>query len=152
MNDAEKNRREIREGLLKKFTERVARALAARDCAQVGKEIPEEDHELWGVWNGGAEAAVTAMLPELEAFFEYDTTINWMTTCTGCARILDSAYQETMRRELGELTLKEIAEWAHTSRHGHAAGEVLNILEKGEKRQERTLRGEGREPVAGGTD
>lgn len=152
MDDAQKNQQEIREGLLKKFTERVARALAERDCAQVGKDVPEDDHELWDVWNGGAEAAVTAMLPELEAFFEYENTINWMTTCSSCARILDSAYRETMRRELGELTLKEITEWAHTTRHGHAAGEVENILKNGKKRREKTMKGASDEAVAGSQD
>lgn len=33
---------------------------------------------------------------------EFDHIINWHTTCASCARILDSAYQETMRAEKAE--------------------------------------------------
>lgn len=138
---------EFKEAVLKKLTDRVAQALAARDCAQVGKEVPADDHELWSVWNSSAEAVIDALRPELEAFYGYDKTINWMTTCTSCARVLDSSYAETVRRELAELTLQEISEWAHNTRHGQAAGEVVKILENGEKRQ-----GDSSEAVASPAD
>lgn len=125
---------EVKETVLRKLTDRAAQALAARDCAQVGKEVPADDHELWAVWNSSAEAVIESLRPELEAFYAYDKTINWMTACTACAKVLDSSYTETTRREMAELTLQEIAEWAHSTRHGHAAGEVVKILKKGEKR------------------
>lgn len=36
---------------------------------------------------------------------EFDHIINWHTTCASCARILDSAYQETVRAEKAEAAL-----------------------------------------------
>lgn len=33
---------------------------------------------------------------------EYENTVTWMTTCTGCARVLDSCIQETERAERAE--------------------------------------------------
>ena len=138
---------EVKEAVLRKLKDRVAQALAARDCAQVGKEVPADDHELWAVWNSSAEAVIESLRPELEAFYEYDKTINWMTTCTACAKVLDSSYTETTRREMAELTLQEISEWAHNTRHGQAAGEVVKILKKGEKRQ-----GDSSEAVASPAD
>jgi hypothetical protein len=42
-------------------------------------------------------------LEELRAkVAEFDHIINWHTTCASCARILDSAYQETVRAEKAE--------------------------------------------------
>lgn len=142
----------INEAVLEKFTERIAQALAVRDCEQAVMDVPDKDHKLWSVWNDGARAVVEELKKELTSLFEYENTINWMTTCKGCAQVLDSSYQETVRRELSELTLKEISDWAHTTRHGHAAGEVLNILAKGKKRQEKTMKGESDETVAGPQD
>ncbi|MEU1122152.1 hypothetical protein ABZ371_00830 [Streptomyces sp. NPDC005899] len=47
--------------------------------------------------------ALAGMVGELEAkVTEYEHTINWHTTCTSCARILDSAYAETVRAETAE--------------------------------------------------
>lgn len=143
MNDADKNRQEIQAAIKRKFTERITQALAKRDCAQAGMTMPEKDHELWNAWNGGAKAVVEELDRELSALLDYESTINWMTTCTSCAVTLESSYRETVRRELVELTLKEVAEWAHATRHGNAAGEVLNILKKGERRRDKELKGEG---------
>lgn len=47
---------------------------------------------------------------------EFDHIINWHTTCASCTRILDSAYQETMRAEGAEQQRDRLA---------HALGEVL---------------------------
>lgn len=39
---------------------------------------------------------------------EFDHIINWHTTCASCARILDSAYAETVRAEKAEATLARV--------------------------------------------
>jgi hypothetical protein len=50
-----------------------------------------------------------ALLAELgRRVYEYENTITWNTDCTSCARVLDSAYAETMRREAAEAKLAEI--------------------------------------------
>ncbi|SOD80079.1 hypothetical protein SAMN06272781_6857 [Streptomyces sp. 1222.2] len=39
---------------------------------------------------------------------EYEHTINWHTTCTGCARILDSCIRDTERAERAEAALERV--------------------------------------------
>jgi hypothetical protein len=150
MEDTEKEHPEITG--LENITGRIAHALALRDCAQTGMALPEKDHELWGVWNDSARVVTEELNPELMAFLEYEHTIRWMTTCHGCAGMLESSYHETVRRELNELTLKEISEWAHSTRHSHVAGEVMKILEDGQCRQDNNQKGEKSEIVAGKPD
>lgn len=41
-----------------------------------------------------ADAVLAELKRELDALAEYENTINWSTTCTSCARVLDSAYAE----------------------------------------------------------
>lgn len=48
--------------------------------------------------------------PQLAAWAEYESVINWHTTCTSCARILDSAYKETVRAEKAEQALEQYEE------------------------------------------
>jgi hypothetical protein len=60
---------------------------------------------------------------------EFDHIINWHTTCASCARILDSAYQETMRAEKAEVALREVlgafeAYWARASYCGPSESAV----------------------------
>ena len=44
-----------------------------------------------------------ALLAELgRRLGEYEDAITWNTTCISCARVLDSAYAETVRREQAE--------------------------------------------------
>lgn len=43
---------------------------------------------------------------ELAALVEYENAINWMTTCTGCARVLDSCIRETERAERAEAAIE----------------------------------------------
>jgi hypothetical protein len=57
-----------------------------------------------------ADAALELLKPELSAFAEYESAINWHTTCTSCARILDSAYKETVRAEKAEQALEQYEE------------------------------------------
>lgn len=152
MEESEKLYQELIESFLVRFTERIAQALAARDCAQADMAVPEKDHALWEAWNSGAQAVVEEMKRELMAFIDYEHTINWMTTCLACAKVLDSAYRETVRRELAEVTLKEVSEWAYTTCRVLAAGEVTEILEKGTYRQEKIMKGETDGSVADNTD
>jgi hypothetical protein len=50
-----------------------------------------------------------ALLAELgRRLYEYENTITWNTSCTSCARTLDSAYAETVRREQAEAKLAAI--------------------------------------------
>lgn len=44
----------------------------------------------------------------IDRLAEYENTINWMTTCTGCARVLDSCIRETERAERAEAALARI--------------------------------------------
>jgi hypothetical protein len=91
--------------------QRVALAIHRYDNhhALSGNDIPSDHHR------GEAAAALAELKPELERLAEYEHTINWMTTCTGCARVLDSAYAETMRAEKAEAALArveaKVAEW-----------------------------------------
>lgn len=45
----------------------------------------------------------------LDRLAEYENTINWMTSCTSCARILDSCIRETERANEAERRLRNIA-------------------------------------------
>jgi hypothetical protein len=44
----------------------------------------------------------------IDRLAEYENTINWMTTCTGCARVLDSCIRETERAEQAEAEVKRL--------------------------------------------
>ena len=57
-----------------------------------------------------ADTALTALKRELNALAEYENTINWMTTCTSCARVLDSSIRETERAERAEAELARLHE------------------------------------------
>lgn len=39
---------------------------------------------------------------------EYENAVNWHTTCTSCARILDSCYAETVRAEKAEAAVDRV--------------------------------------------
>ncbi len=47
---------------------------------------------------------------------EYENTITWNTTCKACARTLDSAYAETVRREQAEAVLARVRALAQQAR------------------------------------
>lgn len=49
---------------------------------------------------------------------EIDHIINWHTTCASCARILDSAYAETVRAEKAEAAVKRVRNLAARIRQG----------------------------------
>jgi hypothetical protein len=55
-----------------------------------------------------ADAVLAALQPELDRLAEYENTINWMTTCTSCARVLDSSIRETERAERAEAAVARV--------------------------------------------
>lgn len=57
-----------------------------------------------------AEAVLRILAPQLIAWAEYENAINWHTDCLNCARVLDSAYQETCRAEKAEKELEAYEE------------------------------------------
>lgn len=76
-----------------------------------------------------------ALLAELgRRIGEYENAIDWHTTCTSCAAVMDSAYAETMRREAAEAKLAALA--AHCRGHlelsgsccPHLAQEILAVI------------------------
>jgi hypothetical protein len=61
----------------------------------------------------GLTADEQARLREgLDRLAEYENTINWMTTCTGCARVLDSCIRETQRAERAEAAADRVRDLA----------------------------------------
>lgn len=87
---------------------RIAHAIHRYDNHHVlsGNDIPSEHHY------GEADFVLAELRTELAALAEYENTINWMTTCTGCARVLDSCIRETERAERAEAALARIARLA----------------------------------------
>lgn len=60
---------------------------------------------------GPLTADETARLREgIAMLAEYENTINWHTTCTSCARVLDSSISETERAEKAEAALARVRE------------------------------------------
>lgn len=88
----------------KPLRQRVAAAIHRYDNhhALSGNDVPSKHHL------GEADAVLTELKRELDALAEYENTINWMTTCTGCARVLDSCIRETERAERAEAALARI--------------------------------------------
>ena len=87
---------------------RLAEALAGHAGSKAFLADGREWEHARTAWYTHADAVLTELKPELDALAEYEHTINWMTTCTSCARILDSAYAETMRAETAEAALARV--------------------------------------------
>jgi hypothetical protein len=66
-----------------------------------------------------ADAVLAELKRELDAFAEYENAINWMTTCTSCARVLDSCIRETERAERAEATIDRVREEAQWLRRNY---------------------------------
>lgn len=64
------------------------------------------------------DAVLAAIQPALARLAEYENTINWMTTCTSCARVLDSSIRETERAERAEAAIARIRDAATLHRQG----------------------------------
>lgn len=54
------------------------------------------------------DAVLAAIQPALARLAEYENTINWLTTCTSCARVLDSSIRETERAERAEAAIARV--------------------------------------------
>lgn len=79
------------------------------------------------------EATIRAQFDRAEAaearLLELENAASWMTSCTSCARVLDSAYAETMRREQAEALLAEVREVIATyfTVHGNSTSASLTM-------------------------
>lgn len=64
-----------------------------------------------------ANIALDALKSELDTLDRYENTMAWHTTCTSCARVLDSRIQETERAERAEAALNQARalyeSWVH---------------------------------------
>lgn len=64
-----------------------------------------------------ANIALDALKSELDTLDRYENTMAWHTTCTSCARVLDSRIQETERAEHAEAALNQVRalyeSWVH---------------------------------------
>lgn len=84
----------------------VARGITASQAA-----VPPEGQlsAVRGLWADVAAAAAGAAGEELEELrrrvAEYEGAVTWETSCLSCARLLDSCYAETVRREQAEAEL-----------------------------------------------
>lgn len=85
---------------------RIAAAIHRYDNhhALSGNDNPGKHHY------GEADFVLAELRAELGALAEYENTITWMTTCTSCARILDSCIRETERAERAEAEVRRYAE------------------------------------------
>ncbi|MFJ4473286.1 hypothetical protein ACIP2X_38130 [Streptomyces sp. NPDC089424] len=116
------------------MTEHPLRARAARAIhrydnhhALSGNDMPSAHHY------GEADAVLAELKLELDALAKYENTITWHTTCTSCARVLDSAVRETERAEKAEAALTRFRDWldaqvAKTEAADRATGEVAPEL------------------------
>lgn len=102
----------------------MVRAVIADFARQPGPALRDRITDvLWPLVNRAAEAEARLL--------EYENAITWDTSCTSCARVLDSAYAETCRREQAEATLAAIAERCGDKRLVLAA-DILAIIGGGE--------------------
>lgn len=67
---------------------------------------------------GRADAVLAELKRELDALAEYESTIDWETTCTSCARVLNSAIRETERAEKAEAAITRVQDAAALHRQG----------------------------------
>ncbi|GGU84398.1 hypothetical protein GCM10010275_19310 [Streptomyces litmocidini] len=88
---------------------RVAEALAGHAGSKAFIAKGHEWEHARSAWYAHADAVLAELKRELDAFAEYENTINWMTTCLSCARVLDSLIRETERAEWAEAELAENA-------------------------------------------
>jgi hypothetical protein len=122
------------------LVKQVAEALTPQEIADLRARFEAATENprnlVWlpsGEWKERAEKAETRLA-------ELENAITWDTSCTSCARILDSAYAETTRREAAEAKLAAIGERCHRSRYspgciGHSvdAADILAIISSEEE-------------------
>lgn len=87
---------------------RLAEALAGHAGSAAFLADGSEWEHARAAWNAHADAALATLKAELDRLADYENRINWHTTCASCARILDSAYRETVRAETAEAALERV--------------------------------------------
>ncbi|MHC3450814.1 hypothetical protein [Streptomyces prasinus] len=102
------------------FAAAIPQQLRARALSAVGPALQAR-----GDWlrlssrKAVADAVLVELKRELAALAEYENTITWMTTCTSCARVLDSSIRETERAEKAEAALARVEALAARVAAGH---------------------------------
>lgn len=74
------------------------------------------------VFESMADAVLASLQPRLAALAEYENAITWHTDCLNCARVMNSAYAETMRAEKAEAAVREVL---GVLRPVHAGDEII---------------------------
>ncbi len=106
--------------------QRVATAIHRYDHDHMlsGNDIPGEHHL------GEADFVLAELRTELASLAEYESTINWMTTCTSCARVLDSSIRETERAERAEAAIERVRKaTANSFMAGPNAVDVVRVAD-----------------------
>jgi hypothetical protein len=88
--------------------QRIAAALYERERPPRDPHWPDAYPADREVFEPMAAAVLDELKPELDRLAEYENTINWMTTCTSCARVLDSSICETERAERAEAKVARV--------------------------------------------
>lgn len=76
--------------------------------------LPEEREQLAGL-----------VREREERLADYESRINWHTTCASCARILDSAYAETVRAEAAEAVVARVRRAVDTGPVGACCAHII---------------------------
>ncbi|MBD0743535.1 hypothetical protein [Streptomyces sp. CBMA152] len=71
--------------------QRIAAALREHGMVHLGNQVPADEYDCC------ADAVLTAIRPELTTLAEYESAINWATTCVSCARMLDASIRDHER-------------------------------------------------------
>ncbi|MFG2001718.1 hypothetical protein ACGFNU_21460 [Spirillospora sp. NPDC048911] len=96
------------------------------DAWQLGPEDHRE--KLASNWGEGiAHAVVPLVQPRLDRLVELENALDWQTSCTNCARILDGAIAERERAEKAEALLRELVDEGpcYYDHHGQCQGHNL---------------------------
>lgn len=108
---------------------------AARAFNAVAPALKRVDQQLpLSARKAVAEAILAELKPELASLAGYENTINWMTTCTSCAQVLDSSIRETERAVKAEAEVAAARKFAADLRdfcspHGVATGYADRLIE-----------------------
>ena len=99
----------LHDGVLERTLERAAAAETQLEHAKAALAGSNEGVRLWMLDCGELTAKHRERARAAEAkLAELENAITWNTSCTSCARVLDSAYEQTCRAEAAEGKLAEI--------------------------------------------
>jgi hypothetical protein len=88
---------------------------------------------------GLTDTEAARLLEGIARLADYENRITWHTTCGSCARILDSAYAETVRAEQAEAALARIAALADQHPAGIDTALIHEALDTGRQHASDTL-------------